>query len=216
MKLAGSCILKRCGYSKIPDQYALNTYNGSIIVGLKNRLAYQEGMALIRFDVKNAFNATKRKRCLEIMEEDNIEEDLITYFHTVYGPTSDLVMYGPDYKVYIIEASEGLRQGDGPSSYLFCLVVRRVRDGVIQKYPKEESKLDIYSYMDDKTIAVPPEICRCSSTPCHCVLWRKWIWSEYPEVINDLYRWNSSPRRHWSMFWYSDCWQHERFQDAWN
>ena len=158
LKLAGSCILKRCGYSKIPDQYALNTYNGAIIVGLKNRLAYQEGMTLIRFDVKNAFNATKRKRCLEIMEEDNIEEDLITYFHTVYGPTSDLVMYGPDYKIHIIEASEGLRQGDGPSSYLFCLVVRRVRDAVIQKYPKEESKLDIYSYMDDKTIAVPREI----------------------------------------------------------
>ena len=73
MGLAGSCILKRCGYNKIP--FAFNTHNGAIIIGLKNRI----------FDVKNAFNATSRKRRLEVMEEDRIDDDLITYFHTLYG-----------------------------------------------------------------------------------------------------------------------------------
>jgi len=137
IKFAGTCILKRCGYNKIPDQFAFNVINGAVIVGLKSRVLYQQGKALIRFDVKNAYNATPRKRVLQIMEEDNIEPDLITYFHTVYGPNSDLVMYGPDYKVHIIKAEEGLRQGDAPSTYLFCLVMRRVRDAIIQKYPKQ-------------------------------------------------------------------------------
>ena len=158
IKFAGSCILKRCGYNKIPDQYAFNTHNGAIIIGLKNRILYADGKVLIRFDVKNALNATSRKRCLQVMEEDRIDDDLITYFHTLYGPASDLVMFGPDYKVHIIESDEGLRQGDSPSAYLFCLVMRRVRDAILQKYPKDEHEIDIYSYMDDKTIAVDPEI----------------------------------------------------------
>ena len=158
IKFAGTCVLKRCGYNQIPDQYAFNVQSGAVIVGLKNRILFAEGKVLIRFDVRNAFNATSRKRCLQIMEEDNIDDDLVTYFYTVYSVASDLVMFGPDYKVHIIESDEGLRQGDSPSAYLFCLVMRRVRDAILLKYPKQEFDIDIFSYMDDKTIAVPPEI----------------------------------------------------------
>ena len=78
------------------------------------------------------------------MEEDNIDDDLVTYFYTVYSVASDLVMFGPDYKVHIIESDEGLRQGDSPSAYLFCLVMRRVRDAILQKYPKDEHEIDIF------------------------------------------------------------------------
>ena len=68
-----------------------------IIVGQKNRILYADGKVLVRFDVKNAFNATSRKMCLQVMEEDRIDDDSIAYFHTLYGPASDLVMFGPHY-----------------------------------------------------------------------------------------------------------------------
>lgn len=155
-KYAGSCILNRAGHKTIPDQYAINTPNGAAIIGIKSREAFGEGKAIIRLDISNAFNETVRKRVVEQLEDEGFDKDLLAYVHTMYGPESNLIMLGPDMKYEIIKAVEGLRQGDSPSSYIFCIVVRKVRDYIIDTFPGSTTKC--MGYMDDKTLITEPHL----------------------------------------------------------
>ena len=157
-KLTGSAILRRCGVNSIPDQFAINQPNGAKIIGHKAREYYiSKEKAIIRIDIKNAYNATVRKRIVEQMTEEKMDKDLICYFNTMYQPASKLVILGRKQQHEIIESDEGIRQGDGPSSYFFCLAMRKARDIIVKTYP-DNSKVHNMAYMDDTTIAVDPEI----------------------------------------------------------
>ena len=157
-KLTGSAILRRCGAQSIPDQYAINCPNGTKVIGHKVREYYLEkGKAIIKLDLTNAYNSAVRKKIVQQMIAEGLDKDLICYFNTMYQPTSKLFIIGRNQQYETIESDEGIRQGDGPSSYFFCLVMRLARDKIVAKYPNID-KVHNMGYMDDTTLAVDPEI----------------------------------------------------------
>jgi hypothetical protein len=155
-KLTGSAILQRAGVKSIPGQYAINYPNGAKVIGHIARKEYNDGKAIIRLDIKNAFNTTVRKRILEQLMEEKFDEDVISYFTTMYQPASHLFIQGRKQQYEVIEANEGIRQGDGPSSFFFCLQMRKARDIIVEQHPREQDVKNM-AFMDDQTICAPPE-----------------------------------------------------------
>ena len=159
-KLVGAALLRRSGVRQIPDQYAIGTVNGAKTIGHIAREEYQaRNKAIIRLDIKNAYNSTVRKEILAQLKdtEEKIDSDLICYFNTMYQPSSTLFIFGKKQEYETIETDEGIRQGDAPSSYYFCLVMRKVRDKLVEQFPNE-SDFKNMGYMDDTTICVKPEL----------------------------------------------------------
>ena len=154
-KLAGAIVLKRGDVKQLPHQYAIQCPNGAQRIVHKVRQHYDKNMAIIRIDLRNAYNAVKRKLILERLIADFHEyPDLLQYFLTMYSEASSLIVYGPGGTTDIVDAPEGVRQGDACSSYFFCLVLT-VGIKVQQKFgPDVESFL----YMDDGTFVAKPEI----------------------------------------------------------
>jgi len=138
-KLCGSCLLKRSNnVSRIPNQYAIGNPNGSKIVGHLARQQYQKGKAIVCVDLVNAYNTTKRKNIFNQMQQDSIDDDLLSYFCIMYHKHSNLVSYGPSGRTNVICSDEGIRQGDAPSSYFFCLMMRKVCDLITAKYTSND------------------------------------------------------------------------------
>ena len=157
-KLCGSCLLKRSNnVSRIPNQYAIGNPNGSKIVGHLARQQYQKGKAIVCVDLVNAYNTTKRKNIFNQMQQDSIDDDLLSYFCIMYHKHSNLVSYGPSGRTNVICSDEGIRQGDAPSSYFFCLVMRKVCDLITAKYTSND-QCSVYCYMDDMTIICDPQV----------------------------------------------------------
>jgi hypothetical protein len=156
-KLTGSAVLRRAGVTKIPDQYAINCPNGAKIIGHRARHEYQNNKAIIRLDIKNAYNATSRKTILEQLVQEEVDSDVISFFNTMYQPSSKLFILGSNGDFETIEMNEGIRQGDGPSSYFFCLAMRKARDILVKKYPNQQQMINM-AFMDDTTICADPEL----------------------------------------------------------
>ena len=107
-----------------------------------------------------AYNSVKRKNALKALVDDKSDLDLNAYFCTIYKRSSDLVMYGPNYKTSIIQSDEGIRQGDAPSSFFFCLLMEKVCRIINEKYKDSSHLIETLCFMDDNTIICDPEIAR--------------------------------------------------------
>jgi ribonuclease HI len=156
-KMLGALLLERANIKQLAHQFAIGTTNGAHRIVHRARDAYARGKVIIRLDSVNAFNITKRCQVLQQLKEENFPPELITYFSTMYQPTSKMVIYGPDGQMTFIDSSEGLRQGDALSAFYFCLVMRKVCVEIAALFPMLEID-DIMCFMDDSTFIVPPEI----------------------------------------------------------
>ncbi len=149
-KLAGTLVLKRAKIAPLPMQYAISCRDGALTIVYRTRDHFNKGLAIVRMDLSNAYNVLKRKRALEELIERGYDKDIITYFRTMYEPTSAMIMFGPGGETRTIAASEGVRQGDAPSSFFFCVVLQRVCEELKREFPDA----DLSAFMDDTTIAI--------------------------------------------------------------
>ena len=79
------------------------------------------------------------------------------YWNLMYGSTSaKLAVYGPSGRTEFIDVNEGVRQGDSNSTYLFCLIMDKVRTAILARLPHAKVRV----YVDDMTITVPPQHAR--------------------------------------------------------
>ena len=152
-KLAGSIALERADLKLSQQQYAMGGKQGDTATVIHQiRHMYDDGMAIVRSDVKNAFNSAPRnliERCVKARNDAT----LYKYFHTVYGQRAEVAMYGPQGQVEMLPFEEGVRQGDATSAAFFCMVMDIVIDAVLRKCPYAK----VWCYMDDLTVACPPD-----------------------------------------------------------
>ena len=177
-KLAGTLVLKRAKVNSLPYQYAIGKQDGAKQIIHLTREDYNKGMCIIRIDLQNAYNDTKRKRILNLLEADHQSSDLIAYFNTMYQPTSRLVVYGEHGKFKIVDAEEGVRQGDSPSSFYFCYVVSKVGLELAQWCKDNDIEVYIRGFMDDQTIDTDPKhAVRVANKACE-------LYNEYGFKVN--------------------------------
>lgn len=159
-KLTGACLLRRAEVNNLfKYQYAISRPNGAKIIGHVARVAFDKGKAIIRLDLKNAYGLTLRKKVLELMKKNNVNADLMAYFHTMYSMPGKLVIYGPRGIADILEMEDGIRQGDSPSTVAFCIVMEEVCRLIKEEYP--DDNVLVFSYADDCSIIVDdPAIAR--------------------------------------------------------
>jgi hypothetical protein len=110
------------------------------------------GKVILRFDSANAFNVASRSRIRQLLADGDPE--VLRYFATVYVPTSDLCIFGPEGARHYVRSDEGVRQGDAFSAFFFCVLMDQVCFAVKERFPDAH----VWSYMDDLTIAVEPSL----------------------------------------------------------
>jgi hypothetical protein len=150
-RLCGSLILTRTKVTCSKAQYAINKKDGAARIVHLARQRAREGKVILRFDSSNAFNVAPRRFIQELLHDKH--PDLMRYFQTIYAPSSQLAVFNPDGEIEYVTSEEGVRQGDALSSYFFCLLMDFVCDAFKSAFPHDE----IWSYMDDLTVAVDPE-----------------------------------------------------------
>ena len=92
IKLTGTLVMTRMGASTSDMQYAVCCTRGAERIVHKVRQQIQQGMAVAKIDISNAFNTASRHRISSLLQPNS---DSKTYFDTFYGTTSQIVLYGP-------------------------------------------------------------------------------------------------------------------------
>ena len=156
LKLAGGMALRVGGRDRLKSwQYAEkgNVFGAKMIVHQCRNLL-DGGYTVAKFDVKNAFGAMPRALCAQAVESAKCPA-LAAYFKTVYLRKSWGVLYGEKTHT-LVPLTEGVRQGDGTSSYIFCRALDIIVEEIVKTaqergIPLEKEK--IFCYMDDITMA---------------------------------------------------------------
>lgn len=152
-KLIGNIAMGRDDTSVSHLQHAIGEPNGHvrIVHKLRNHLNNHDN-SLIRLDVSNAFGKMPR----DVMHKAVSSRDptLQQYFRLVYGAPSPIAVYGPSAQHYIHTMSEGVKQGDSTSSFLFCAALDRALVVVEKALRAVGIHAHIYAYMDDISIVV--------------------------------------------------------------
>jgi ribonuclease HI len=155
-KLAGACGQRRDNVKRLPFQFAIRCPNGTQQIVHRVRKAYNDGKCIIKLDLRNAYNTARRGRILAALRENYADcHDLRAYFATMYGVPSKLAVYGPGGVIDVVEAAEGVRQGDAPSSFYFCAAIN-VGERITERFGHERAS--VMMYMDDTTIIADAEI----------------------------------------------------------
>lgn len=159
-KLVGGCVFEECKPTNTAAQFARpDCKNGCEKIIHKVRAEYQQGKAILRFDISNAFGTATRARIAKVLAElDSCAPGKLAavrrYFYTMYGPTSKLVVFAPGGRdAEFIDFEEGVRQGDSFSAYFFCLLM----DQVMRDISAQEPAAVVRGYMDDLTITTDKE-----------------------------------------------------------
>jgi Reverse transcriptase (RNA-dependent DNA polymerase)/Reverse transcriptase-like len=152
VKLTGALVLFRAKSKCSKRQYALDIDRGAERIVHLTREAYAVRKTIIRIDSSNAFNMTQRERIGKLLHQQ--PDEMKAYFNTMYVKSTPLFMYGPNGTMHVIDAEEGVRQGDALSSFFFCLMMDEAMKKISEKHPDA----DIWCYMDDMTIAVLPHM----------------------------------------------------------
>jgi ribonuclease HI len=151
-KLTGSCVLFTTKVKCAPTQFAVGKPKGALRVVHLARTKYDEGKAIIRIDSSNAFNVAPREVIARALRESAAPSELKRYFDAMYIPSSKLVVYGPGGRFDTVDSEEGVRQGDAASTLLFC----KVMDMACAQLMNAHTNIDVWSYVDDLTIACEP------------------------------------------------------------
>jgi hypothetical protein len=149
-KIIGTMCLERSGTKCSPFQYATGKREGAAEILHCLRAAIKAKMVIVKFDISNAFNETKRSVVRNAIADDDIS--IRAYFESICEGPSTLAVFGPKRSYETIEMCEGMRQGDAPSSLLFCKALdpclRALADSGLTK---------IYAYMDDLQVVCDKE-----------------------------------------------------------
>jgi uncharacterized C2H2 Zn-finger protein len=154
------------GEQLLPLQFAVGVKGGGEIVARIAQLHYDtEGLALLRFDVSNAFNELRRS---------HIWNGLHTYcpglcklFRTFYGSPSDLRRTGGE---LVGRCQTGVKQGDALGGIYFCcgghaavtLPLQQELDAAMIRYSDKNKSAPNISYIakfsDDGYLGAPIEV----------------------------------------------------------
>ena len=162
-KLTGGLVFDATKPGCSPQQFAIGGKNGAEKIVHHTRDEYNDGKAVIRIDIENAFGTAQRSRIADILNEFNANGKLALvrrYFNVIYGPSSHLVVFGPRGRsITLLDFNEGVRQGDIFSSYFFCLMMDKViKDIMSSEIATLDGSIQIRAYMDDITITANPAI----------------------------------------------------------
>jgi hypothetical protein len=150
LKLTGACVLEMAKMRCASSQFAINKARGAERIVHLTRQSYAAGRAILRIDSSNAFNVTPRANIARALV--NAPNELKRYFNTVYVPSAQLIVYGPNKTHAKIASDEGVRQGDAASALLFCLVM----DEACRRIKEAHPGADVWCFMDDITVACEP------------------------------------------------------------
>src|SRR3989338_2721456 len=91
-----------------------------------------------------------------MMDKNNIDDDIKSFFSTMYNKTNKFVLYGPNGRVDILGMEIGVVQGESLSCLLAALLMEEFCNLVKQQFP-EDNILEILCYMDDSTFICDPK-----------------------------------------------------------
>ena len=146
-KVTGRIAATRDALRVSPRQFAIGSPDGCLTAVHRlrerfNRLRAEDSdTCIIKFDLRNAFNAVSRAAVSNALHGENLRQ----YWRLMYDGPSPLVVYGPN-EVTTLQMAEGVRQGDSTSTLLFCLAVDTPLRNIIA------AGVDAYMYCDDLTI----------------------------------------------------------------
>jgi len=179
-KLLGTAIWKhpdmRPSTSKY--QFASGKPRGCEIVVHSLRRHRENGNAIIRIDISNAFGTACRDRLHQVLQRDpKVCPVVRNLFVALYGRSCPIAVYEPGGQTFrIFDMPTGVKQGDISSSYFF----NRLMDEVVFDFrtvamagADRQSLVDIFAYMDDlSVVAHPTEAVRLAHLLTHTL--RKW------------------------------------------
>ena len=156
MKLAGGAAMLSGRGRLEPWQYAeRGIAQGTKFVVHQCRALLAKGYTILKFDMRNAFGEMLRALCAKAISQSS-SAWLNLYFDQFYLHIADGVVYGPDSNVELIQMSEGVRQGDATSAFIFQkaldIIVSEIVDAC-ESQGVELRKEHIFCYMDDVTFA---------------------------------------------------------------
>ena len=156
LKLLGSALMARSAVRLSPAQYAVGSKHGAATVIHQCRAAAASGKAVIKIDSTNAFNVCPRHLVYKLLAD--APDEIRAYFETIYALPSAMVVFGPGHST-VIEADEGIRQGDALSAYFFGVLMDAVAVEMSEHIRREHPgcEFQIFMYMDDMTIVCPIE-----------------------------------------------------------
>ena len=141
------------------DQFGLFTRGGAEMMQLAVQATFEElpHLAVLSVDARNAFNAISREAILAALQANPRLHCLIPAYKMLYldRPT-ELLYYedGPSSTPRVILSRRGVRQGCPLGSALFCIALAPVLRRLRSIAGPEAIAL---SYVDDMTVALPPE-----------------------------------------------------------
>jgi hypothetical protein len=154
IKILGSIVTERDGNVPSEMQFAIGKTDGHKRVVHKVRKHIEDGDAIIKLDCSNAYGTLPRS----VIEQQLSKHDksLQQYFRFVYGKPTQVVLFGTS-NARFITLGEGVKQGDATSSHFFCLGLDRALLMMRAAAQALGIRISVYAYMDDITIAAPPE-----------------------------------------------------------
>src|ERR1700747_351615 len=96
-KLTGGLVFDACKPTCSRRQFAIKVKNGCERIIHNARKEYQEGNAVIRFDIQNAFGTAQRGRIAQLIDAQNENgklDNVRRYFNVMPGPSATLVIFG--------------------------------------------------------------------------------------------------------------------------
>ena len=152
LKLLGSIAMKRDAATVSPHQFAIGTSNGHvrIVHKVKHDIKSNPTCVAIRFDMKNAFGEMPRHQIYEALKTRDCT--LQQYYNLVYGNNSYIAIYGKNTEPHLHEMTDGVKQGDATSSFLFCAALDIALNNTQRTFDIMGISAKIYAYMDDITI----------------------------------------------------------------
>ena len=138
-RLASKCctrheiVLETCQRLLEPTQVGVGLPGGGeAMARAVSAITHEKGqdpdMALLKIDLRNAFNCISRKVFLE--EIDKEIPELSQWARWCYGSKSNLWFHD-----VVIESSEGVQQGDPLGPLLFSLGLRRITSAIKERFP---------------------------------------------------------------------------------
>ena len=125
VKLLSNLFLKKLKIDKLmPEfQYGVKCKGGieKVLHGINHILAADPNSVALSIDFKNAFNSLSRKQILKQIQSNQDTKCLVNYFLWAHENPTPLLLENQDGSVYAtLKSSEGTRQGDALSTFLFA------------------------------------------------------------------------------------------------
>jgi hypothetical protein len=152
LKMAGIAAIKEGGATCEQWQYAIGRKDGTKDIVHKLRDHKNKNHTILKFDLHNGFNEMPRALCEQVIQGMDAPH-LKAYFRQVYYHDGDMAVYNAGSPA-LINATEGVRQGDATSSFFFCKALDHiVRDIIHNARGKGITVEGVYCFMDDVSFA---------------------------------------------------------------